>query len=976
MKSSHSQAFCKPLNFLMTLLLCFVWTMAASAQNTINTIAGGGSVNGPATGPMADIAGPSSVAQDANGNTYITAPSQNQIFKVDTSGNLTVFAGTGYPTEDPQKLDGGPATSGTLNNPVGVATDSKGNVYIADTTDYLIRGVSYNATKGAYLISNLAGNAHQCANPTAPAPACGDTGAPYNATLGAPTAVAADKAGNLYIADTNDNRIRVVNRTNSTITIANVQIAPGTINTIAGTGHKCTSPTSACGDGGQALLATMNGPNGIALDSQGNIYFSDTGDRRIRMIVATGSNAGLISTYAGTGNPCAPAQGCGNNGAATSANISAPWQISFDSSNNLYITEPPVNDIREVIASSGIIKIAAGNNTKGYTGDGGAATAAGLNGPRGVWASPGGGFIIGDSGDQVARTVDTSGIINTLAGGNGTTVANGGDGGPATSAILAGNRATAVDSMGNVYIADTANNRIRKLSGCSGTAGTGFCTSNITTFAGTGIANYSGDGGPATSATLSGPEGVGVDASGNVYIADSNNLVVREVNASTGVITTIAGNGKACAPSCGDNGQATKASFAFPTTVEVDASGNIYIADQRANQIRIVYPGGIIGTFAGTGAPANSCMTTGNYGQATSALLNGPFSVAPDPFGNVYIANTNENQITVVTSGIMYPYAFDCNGILFGPEKGPALNAAYQTPQDVVIDPHGNMYVSGSGLYYVIQRIDYSDPTHEVIGVSGKVGDPKYYGFTGDGGLALGAELDNYGASVDGGGHLFVADGVNNRVREILLTPTANLAPSSLKFSPQPLNVTSPPMYFKITNTGSDDLYISSINVTGDFQLTNQTPCLNSQVEPQGSCTIGVTFTPTVYGVRTGQVVINDNAYQDPSQTVYLTGYGPDFSISAAPSSLTVTRGNQGISTITLAPSAGFNQTVNLTCTGQPPMSTCKIVPNSWTLDGTDMESSTLTLSTSANTPTGSYTLHAKGTSVTTHTVNIALVVQ
>ena len=973
MKSIHSRSFSKSLVFSTTLLLCFAWTMSASAQNTINTIAGGGSVNGPATGPMADIAGPSSVAQDAKGNTYITAPAQNQIFKVDISGNLTVFAGIGYPTEDPQKLDGGPATSGSLNNPVGIATDSKGNIYIADTTDYLIREVYIKAGTNTYVINNLAGNAHQCQNPTAPPPACGDGGAPYNATLGAPTAVAVDKAGNLYIADTNDNRIRVVNRTASTITIAGVQIASATINTIAGTGYTCSSPTSPCGDGGQALSATMSGPNGIALDSQGNIYFADTGDRRIRMI---STSTGTITTYAGNGLACAPAKGCGNGGAATNANISAPWQISFDSSNNLYITEPPVNDIREVIASSGIIQTVAGNNSHGYTGDGGAATSAGLNSPRGVWASPAGGFIVGDTGNQVVRAINTSGIISTVAGGNGTTVANGGDGGPATAAILAGNRATAVDSFGNVYIADTANNRIRKLSGCSGTAGTGFCTSNITTFAGTGIAGYTGDNGLATSATLSGPDGVGVDASGNVYIADSNNFVVREVNASTGIITTIAGNGKSCAPSCGDGGLATSASLAFPTTVELDMSGNIYIADQRANQVRIVYPTGVIGTFAGTGQPASQC-STGVGGPATAAQLSGPFSVAPDLFGNVYIADTNDNQVMVVNSaGVISAYAFDCNGILFGPEKGPALKAAYQTPQDVAIDPNGNMYVAGSGLYYVIQRIDYSDPNHEVIGVSGKTGDPKYYGFLGDGGLALGAELDNYGASVDGGGHLYVADGVNNRVREILLTPTANLAPSSLKFPATALNVTSAPMYFTLTNTGSDDLHIGSINVTGNFALSNATPCLNNQVEPQGSCTIGVTFTPTVYGVQTGTVVINDNAYQDPSQTVYLTGYGPDYTLTAVPNSLTVTHGNQGTSTITLTPSAGFNQTVNLSCTGQPPMSTCKIVPSSWTLDGTDAESSTLTLSTNANTPIGSYTLHAKGTSVTTHTVNIALTIQ
>jgi hypothetical protein len=974
MKSFHSQAFCKSLNFLMTLLLCFVWTMAAPAQNTINTIAGGGSVNGPAKGPLADIAGPSSVAQDSKGNTYIAAPAQNQVFKVDASGNLTVFAGTGYPTEDPQKLDGGPATLGTLNNPVGVWADAKGDVVIADTTDYLIRGVTYNAAKGTNVISNLAGNAHQCQNPTAAPPACGDTGAPYNATLGAPTAAVADKSGNIYIADTNDNRIRVVNRTSATITIAGVQIAKNTINTIAGTGYTCTSPTSACGDGGPALSATMNGPNGIALDSNGNIYFADTGDRKIRMI---SNSTGIITTYAGTGNSCAPAQGCGNGGAATAANISAPWQISFDSSNNLYITEPPVNDIREVTYSTRFIQTVAGNNTRGYGGDGGPATAATVNGPRGVWASPGGGFIIGDTGDQVVRSV-LSGTITTLAGGNGTTVASGGDGGPATSAILAGNRATAVDSFGNVYIADTANNRIRKISGCSGTAGTGFCTSNITTFAGTGIANYSGDGGPATSATLNGPEGVGVDASGNVYIADSNNLVVRMVDVSSGIITTVAGNGKACAPSCGDGGQATKASFAFPTTVEVDTSGNIYIADQRGNQIRIVYPGGIIGTFAGTGAPATQC-SMGAGGPATAAQLNGPFSVAPDLFGNVYIADTNDNQVMVVNSaGIIEPYAFDCNGKLFGPEKVAALKAAYQTPQDLAIDPNGNMYVAGSALYYVIQRVDYNDinPLNMVIGVSGKVGDPKYYGFTGDGGPALGAELDNYGASIDASGHLYVADGVNNRVREILLTPTSSISPSSLVFQQEPIGTTSPAQTFKIINGGSDDLYISSFTVTGDFALTNPAPCLNNQVAPQSNCIVSVTFTPTTYGTRTGKIVINDNAYQDPSQTVYLTGYGPDFSISASPNSLTVTRGNQGMSTLTLTPGGGFNQTINLTCSGKPANSTCTISPSSVTLDGVNAATATLTIATTSSTPTGSYTLNAKGTSVTTHTAQIALTVQ
>ncbi|SRR5579871_781855 len=939
---------------LLTLFMLSLCGISASAQNTISTIAGGGKVSGTATGPMADIAAPSSVTKDPQGNVYVSGPAQNQIYKIDTSGNISIFAGTGYPSEDPQKLNGYPATQGTLNSPTGIASDKAGNIIIADTTDYLIRKVAVGTNK----ISVVAGNAHQCADPTQTPYACGDNGAPYSATLGAPTAVATDKQGNVYIADTNDNRIRVVNVTMAPIVVAGTTILKGTINSIAGTGYRCSPSTAPCGDGGPGLSASFNGPNGIALDSQGNIYVADTGDRRIRVI---NNSTGIVTTYAGTGNSCIPSQGCGDNGPPTSANISSPWQISFDPSGNLYISDPPESKIREVQANGNIITF-AGSGTRNFSGDGGAATSAAINSIRGVWADTTGNVYIADTGNQRVRVVN-SGNINTLAGGG-----NGGDGGPAVGAILAGDRATAIDSNGNIYIADTANNRVREF-----TVG-----GNITTLAGTGIAAYSGDGGPASAATLSGPEGVAVDNSNNVYIADSNNFVIRMVNTS-GVISTVAGNGKSCAPSCGDGGLATSASFMFPTTVEPDAFGNFYVADQRANQIRMVNSSGIISTFAGTGtACTNTAIGACGDGQSATGPnteLSGPFSAAPDLFGNVYIADTNDNRIRVVNGGIINAFAFTGNGILYGPNKAPALQFAYNTPQDVIVDAGGNVYVAGSGLYYTIERIDIKASGNPVVAVTGRVGDPKYYGYAGDGGLALQAQLDNYGASIDANGDLYIADGTNNAVRAVTLTPSATIAPSSLVFPATLINTTSAPLSFKLTNNGSNDLIISSITVTGEFALTTGTPCANNQVPPGFSCTISVTFTPTTYGTITGKVVINDNAYQDPTQTVYLTGYGPDYTITAVPNSLTVAPGNQGTSTITLTPSAGFNQTVSLTCTGMPKQSTCNIVPNSITLDGTDAASATLTVSTSASTPPGSYTLKANGKSVTNHAASIALTV-
>jgi NHL repeat len=936
---------------VIALVICSSWTLTAFAQNTIQTVAGGGVVSGVAT--TADIAGPSSVARDAAGNTYITGPAQNQIFKVDTSGNITVFAGIGYSTEDPQKLDGGPAVSGSFNNPVGVTADTLGNVYVADTTDYLIRQIDASGN-----IHTAAGNAHQCQDPTA---LCGDRQIAQAAQLASPTAVATDKAGNIYIADTGDNRIRVVNVGKVSVKIAGKWIAAGVINTIAGNGTPCSSPTLPCGDGGPAISANLNGPNGVAVDKAGNVYIADSGDRRIRIVNA----AGVISAYAGTGVNCVVSTGCGDGGPATSATLSSPWQISLDTAGDLFISDPPESRIREVLAN-GTMASYAGTGVRGFAGNGGLALSAQLNAPHGVWADASGNIIIGDTGNQLVRAINpTTQFISSFAGGGL------GDSPVATSGILAGDRATAVDTVGNVYIADTANNRIRKI-----TVG-----GAISTVAGTGIATYSGDGGLATAATLSGPEGVGVDANGNIFIADTGNLVVREVNISTGIITTVAGTGKSCPPqgACGDGGAATSATFTFPTTVEVDNTGAFYIADQRANRVRWVDTTGVIHPFAGTGAactnPANG--QCGDGGPATQALLYGPFSALPDNAGNVYIADTFDNRVRKVDSaGIIHAYAFNGNGIVWGPNKGAALQFAFNTPQDLAIDAGGSLYVAGSGLFYTIERIDALSPGNLTVAISGKTGDPKYYGFSGDGGPAIGAELNNFGASIDGSGHLFVADGGNNRVREISITSAATIAPSSLIFPAQAIGTTSAPKTFKLTNLGSNVLNISSMVASGDFALTPSQPCANNQVPPGFSCTVSVTFTPTTYGTRSGKVIISDDAYQDPTQTVFLSGSATDYTITANPNSLTVTHGNQATSTITLTPVAGFNQTVNLTCTGFPKNSTCGIVPNSITLDGTDAATATLTITTTANTLPGSYPLKANGVSVINHSAAIALTVQ
>ncbi len=902
---------------------------------------------------FADIPGPSAVVTDGMGTTYFASPDAQMVYKIDSSNAISVVAGIGYSTEDALKFDGGPATSASLNEPTGLALDNKGNLFIADMTNYLIRRVDANG-----IITTIAGNTHLCNDPTT---LCGDGQIGTAAQMSYPTGIATDARGNVYIADTVDNRVRVVNLQSTAITVAGVHINPGAINTIAGNGTPCANSTTACGDGGSAKAANLNNPQGVAVDGAGNIYIADSGDRRIRVV----SKQGIITTYAGNGRGCfTPLQGCGDGGSALAAQITNPWQISLDESGNLYVTDPPENRIRMVAAADGTISTVAGTGAPGFNGDYQAPTTAELNAARGVWIDSTGTLTIGDTGNGLIRSV-ASGTITPVAGGG-----NGGDSGPALSAVLAADHDVALDAAGNLYIADTSNNRIRMMA----------TDGNIYTVAGNGKAGYQGDNGPAVNASLSAPFGLTVDNSGNIYIADTYNYAIRFVNQANGTISTIAGNGHVCAKAtlpCGDGGPATSASFIRPTTVALDANGNLYIADAGANKIRVVNSAGMISTYAGTGAVCGNPLAgnCGDNGPATGAQLYGPMGVAVDTDGNVYIADTNDNRIRKVdTTGTITAYAFTGKNA-FGPDKVNALGSSYNTPQYIALDPRGNLYVSGSDFFYVIQRI--SALTGTVMSVAGPAGDPKYYGLEGDGGPAANADLNNFGVAINGTGDLYVADGGNNRVRHVALTPIATATATKLSFAPEQVGMTSPPQSFGLVNQGTDDLVITGTPVvSGDFALSavSGTSCAQNLIAPLDRCTYTLTFTPTGYGMRTGSITITDNAYGHPTQKIALVGQAPDFTISAAPNALTLSPGGTGYSTVTLAPVAGFNQTIAVSC-GAPKGITCAASPSSVTLDGGDAATSTLTITVSASTAPGTYTLRPTGASVVTHEAVITLTV-
>jgi sugar lactone lactonase YvrE len=340
-------------------------------------------------------------------------------------------------------------------------------------------------------------------------------------------------------------------------------------------------------------------------------------------------------------------------------------------------------------------------------------------------------------------------IITTVAGSSNVGFA--GDGGPATSASLDRPTGMAVDSAGNIYIADHYNHRIRKVD----TSGI------ITTVVGNGAAGYGGDGGPATSASLNHPYSVVVDGNGNLFIADVYNHRIRKVDTS-GIITTVAGNG--VEGYSNDGGAATSTSLFYPYGVAVDGTGNIYIVDHYSNRIRKVNAAGVITTVAGNGA-ANS---SGDGGPATSASLDGPYAMALDSAGNLYIAELQGLRIRKVNaSGIISTVAG--NGLLgYTGDGGPATSARMRQPYGVAVDGTGILYFSDYYSNY-IRKVDTGGIITTVAG-NGSTG------IHGDGGPALGAGFRPEGVAVDGAGNLYIADAANRRIRKVSY-PTIPAAP-------------------------------------------------------------------------------------------------------------------------------------------------------------------------------------------------------
>lgn len=789
----------KVLTLLLAIGYFFLFNNIATAQN-ISTIAGG-----LGAGPITNLGiGPVAITMDASGNTYIIDGNYSVIRKVNSLGVSTVIAGNGTAGFSG---DGGPATLAQLRAQ-GIAVDAAGNLYIADGANQRIRKIN---TSG--VISTIAG--------IGTAGFSGDGAAATSAQLNNPSSITLDASGNIYVADQSNHRIRKINTS-------------GIISTVAGTGTPGYN-----GDGIAATTAQLNLPYSVVLDASGNMYIGDGTNHRVRKV----NTSGTISTIAGNGTTGYS----GDGSSATAAQLSTPRGVAVDASGNVYISDFDNNRVR-MVNGSGVISTVAGDGSYAYGGDGGLATAAQIYYPMGLFIDASGNLYIVDNYNHRVRKVNTSGIISTVAG-NGSS-GFGGDGGAAITAQFNYDFLNVplgyvkLDAAGNIYIADAANRRLRKINNAG----------IVTTVAGNGSIGSGGDGSAATLAQLNDPNGIAIDASGNIYISDQGSGKIRKVN-STGIISTFAGTGAYTFN--GDGNAAVNTALYAPAGIALDASGNMYVADMGNNRIRKINTSGIVSTVAGSGTGGYS----GDGGAATSAQLFQPTDVAIDTAGNIYIADAYNSCIRKVsTSGVITTVA-GTGSYGFSGDGGNATAAQLAMPNKVAVDTSGNIYI-GDAYNHRIRKVNSQGIITTIAGTGTS-------GYSGDGGLATAAKTsDVWGLTLDPAGNIYLGDGYRVREIGVPVTPAINIVAAqnnvcngtSVTFTATPVNGgVTPSFQWKVNgiNAGTDSTGFTYAPANGDIVtcvLTSSNPNATQATATSNTITMIITaaVTPVVNIVASG----------------------------------------------------------------------------------------------------------------------------
>jgi uncharacterized protein YjdB len=709
------------------------------SPSVITTFAGNGTAGAAGDGGQATAAQlrtPECLMVDAAGNVYIGDDNNYEIRKVSPTGIITTIAGTGTSGFG---ADGIAATASAITNVAGMAMDASGNLYFTDIANNRIRKIN---TSG--IVTTIAG--------TGVGAFSGDGGPATAAQVNHPFGLAFDAAGNLLFTDSQNQRVRKINTS-------------GIISTFAGTGS-----IGSTGDGGLATAATFYNLNFLRIDGRGNVYITDNGNHKIRMI----NPAGIVSTFAGNGT----AGGAGDGGAATAAQLDFPGGVAIDGAGNVFIACDVTNNVR-VVSSSGIITSYAGTGTAGYSGDGGAATAAKLHTTVDVAIDNYGNLLIIDQANNVVRKVGpVNANVGAISGaaslcmGSSITLSDATAGGVWTSSSSA---VATINSVTGVVVPVGPGTTIISYA-VTYSCGTAYATQTLTVYPSAAPISGTTTVCPGNTISLSDATGGGVWSSNNPAIGTvtgsgvvtgvtaGNVLISYSLGGGCGaatiitvgnpVITTFAGTGTSGLGASG--GLATATALNYAIHMSMDATGNIYYSDYTNSLIRKISPSGIVTTVAGNGTVGYS----GDGGLATSAAIRNPTGTAVDAAGNLYFSDYQGYEIRKVTaSGIISTIAG--TGILGSSGDGiPATSAAINHCWGVAVDGSGNVYFADR-YNHKIRKVNTS-------GIISTVAGNGTAGFSGDGSAATAAQLNQpLDITFDLNGNMYVTDGSNNRVRKI-----------------------------------------------------------------------------------------------------------------------------------------------------------------------------------------------------------------
>ncbi|WP_235025407.1 NHL repeat-containing protein [Caballeronia terrestris] len=619
------------------------------------------------------------VSRDESVAAFSKKPSEKDIGLFIVAGRI---GGTG-------SLDGTGVVA-RFGSPQSIAADSAGNLYVADTGNHIVRKIT-----PAGVVTTLAGTAGVTGSAD---------GSGAAAQFNLPQAIAAEPAGNLYVADTANHIVR--------------KITPaGVVTTLAGTAGVTGSAD------GSGAAARFNYPQGIATDSAGNVYVTDSGST-IRKITP----AGVVTTLAGTAGMWGYADGSGAAG-----RFSGLRGIGADAAGNLYVADSGNNTIRK-ITPAGVVTTLAG--TAGVAGRGdGSGAAAQFDGPTGIAADDAGNVHVADTNNYTVRKITAAGAVTTLAGRPGVVGHADGNGAAARFNYPIG---IAADYAGHVYVADTSNFTIRKITAAGA----------VTTLAGDPVVTGHADGSGAA-AEFNFPAGIAADRAGNLYVADTNNSSIRKITAA-GVVTTLAGTPGVSGAA---DGSGAAARFSYPFGIAADRAGNVYVADSGNNTIRKITPAGVVTTLAGTAGVSGIAD-----GSGAAAQFHIPSGIAADRAGNLYVADKSSHTIRKITAAGMVTTLAGTPGV-DGSADGSGTAARFSYPVGIAADRAGNVYVADSGNH-TIRKITPSGFVTTLAGTAGVSG-------SADGSGAAAQFYAPHDIAADHVGNLYVADFGNGTIRKI-----------------------------------------------------------------------------------------------------------------------------------------------------------------------------------------------------------------